>query len=103
LQPLLKLRDEMLKTRHLNTPWKRGTCAECSIFYIIDDLLLHLFVLRGMSNPMTSLPRLEEPITFSSSSISEEVQDLAGNLEGCLSLLLAILRDEEVGEMNAVK
>jgi hypothetical protein len=89
----------MLNTPHLNTPWKRGTCAECSIFYIIDDLLLHLFVCRGTSDPMASLPPLVGSITVLSSSPGEDVQSIAGNLEGCLSLLLAILRDEEVGDM----
>jgi hypothetical protein len=101
LQPLLKLRDEMLKTPRLNTPWKRGTCAECSVFYFIDNLLLHLFVLRGTSDLIDPLPRREEPVVVLSSSPNEEVQSLAGNLEDCLSLLLAIL-NEEVGDITAV-
>ena len=102
LQPLLKLRDEMLKTPHLNTPWKRGTCTECSIFYIFDDLLLHLFVFRGTSNPTASFPQLEESITLLPLSPDEEIQSLAGNLDGSLRLLLAVLKDEEVGAKKAV-
>ena len=102
MQPLFKLRDETLKTSHLNTPWKRGTCADCSIFYIVDDLLLHLFVFRGTSNPIASLPQLEESIAVLSSSPNEEVPTLAGDLEHHLSLLLTVLRDEEVGDINTV-
>ena len=102
MRPLLKLRDEILQTPHLNTPWKRGTCDECSVFYIIDDLLLHLFVFRGTSNPTASLPQLEESTTILSSSPDEEVQSLAGNLDGSLRLLLAVLKDEEVGAKKAV-
>ena len=91
----------MLQTPHLNTPWKRGTCSECGIFYIIDDVLLHFFVFRGTSDPIASLPQLDSSLAVLSSSPGAEVESVVGDLDGCLSLLLKILRDVEVGDMKA--
>ena len=46
------IREEMLKLTKVSnssSPWKRGFCDDCSIFYTLDDLLLHLSFFRGNS------------------------------------------------------
>jgi hypothetical protein len=50
LRPLLIVREETLKLTKLsnsNSPWKRGSCDGCSLFYIIDAFILHLLLFRG--------------------------------------------------------
>jgi hypothetical protein len=45
----LSLKENLLKFPDFSSSWKRGRCKECSIFYIVDDILLHLAFLRGSS------------------------------------------------------
>jgi hypothetical protein len=50
LRPILTLREEMFNLPTLsksNSQWKRGFCDDCSVFHTIDNLLLHLSLLRG--------------------------------------------------------
>ena len=85
MQPLLRLQEEMLASV---SPWKWGFCDDCSIFYIIDDLLLHLMFFRGASRPI--------PLALPTPQSTEGVAGMQGNqlkdLDDCLAALLAELR-----------
>jgi hypothetical protein len=93
LQPLLRLQEEMLALPILRSPWKRGLCDDCSIFNVIDDLLLHLVFFRGAS---CHIPPQTLPFPHSSDSAFHPVAGMQGNsptdLDGCLAELLAELK-----------
>ena len=101
LQPLLRLQEDMLASPTSGSPWKRGFCDDCSIFYIIDDLLLHLMFFRRASRPIP--PKALPPLQPSDSKFGL-VAAAEGNsqedLDDCLTALLAELRSWKVCDIR---
>ena len=83
----------MVASPSSGSPWKRGFCDDCSIFYVIDDLLLHLVFFRGASRPVPP-EALPTPQTSDSAFCPVAVVqgDSPKDLDGCLLALLAELR-----------
>ncbi|KIL57339.1 hypothetical protein M378DRAFT_395865 [Amanita muscaria Koide BX008] len=76
----------------MSVPWKPRACEECWTFYMIDDLLLHFILLRGTAQPQELKYVGLRPLT----AIEERQGIPQLDLDACLSLLLANLRDVEV-------
>ena len=97
LKPLLRLQEEMLASPRSGSPWKRGFCDHCRIFYIIHDLLLHLMFFRGASCPM--LPKALPPLQSSDSEfglVTAAEGNSQADLDDCLTALLAELKSWKV-------
>ena len=81
LRPVLMLRDEMFKLSTLstsNSPWKRGFCDGCSVFYAIDNLLLHLSFFRGNAHATAQLSQYQHPLWYSRSIGDPETELIDG-------------------------
>ncbi|KIL61644.1 hypothetical protein M378DRAFT_166589 [Amanita muscaria Koide BX008] len=92
LRPLLIIQEKLLQLPNMSVPWKSRACEECWTFYMIDDLLLHLKLLRGKAQSQKPKYVGLRPLT----AIEERQSIPQLDLDACLSLLLANLRGVEV-------
>ncbi|KIL54588.1 hypothetical protein M378DRAFT_174158 [Amanita muscaria Koide BX008] len=91
LRPLLIIQERLLQLPNMSVPWKPRACEECWTFYMIDDLLLHLTMLRGTAQSHEPKYVGLRPLT----AIEERKSIPQLDLDACLSLLLANLRGVE--------